>query len=235
MLGLQFCIGAVNDVVDEPVDSRSKPHKPIPAGLASRPVAMTVAALAGGGGLLLAALIDPPDPLPLAMAALMLGAGLAYDLWLKPTQFAWACFALAFPVLPVFAWYGAAGEPPPRWELLLPVAALAGPALHLSNALVDLETDRAAGLRTLAVALGRRWTIAANALLMATVHLVAWLTLAPAAGAAVAGLASAAGALAAVGVVLGASVAARRRGWGWTAQALSIAILGISWLLAAAS
>ena len=45
----------------------------------------------------------------------------------------------------------------------MPVAALAGPALQLSNGLIDLETDGAAGLRTLAVELGRRGSLVAMA------------------------------------------------------------------------
>ena len=36
MLGLQFCIGAVNDLLDERVDALAKPWKPIPSGLVSR-------------------------------------------------------------------------------------------------------------------------------------------------------------------------------------------------------
>src|SRR5262245_18624840 len=78
MLGIQFCIGAVNDLFDEALDAQSKPFKPIPAGLVSRRTAWAVAAVAGGGGLLLAALVNPVDLLPLALLAVMLGAGLAY-------------------------------------------------------------------------------------------------------------------------------------------------------------
>ena len=55
MLGLQFCIGAVNDLFDVELDAQSKAFKPIPAGLVSRRSAMLVAIATGGAGLVLAA------------------------------------------------------------------------------------------------------------------------------------------------------------------------------------
>ena len=233
MLGLQFCIGAVNDLFDEALDARSKPNKPIPAGRVSRRTAWIVAALAGGGGLVFAALINPPDLLPLFMAALMLAAGLVYDALLKPTAFGWVCFAVAFPILPIYAWYGAVSGLPPRWEILVPVAALAGPALQLANGLVDFETDRAAGLRTLAVSLGRRNALALMAAGLLFVHLLAWVTIPPEAPEVVSLLAGVAGALALGGWVASANTETIVRQIGWTAQTASIAVLALSWLLAA--
>ncbi|MEO6349140.1 MAG: UbiA family prenyltransferase [Candidatus Limnocylindrales bacterium] len=230
MLGLQFCIGAVNDVFDQALDAESKPAKPIPAGLVSPHVAKAVAMAAGGIGVALAigARLDIAVPL---MALWMLGAGLVYDAWLKPTRFGWMCFAAAFPVLPVFAWYGATGMMPPRWEVLLPVAALAGPALQLANGLVDLETDAAAGLRTLPVLLGRRTTLVAMASLMAVIHALAWLTL-PAASEALPRLVTgAATVIAAIGVALSFRASRQMRDLGWSVQAASIAVLGAGWLL----
>src|SRR3954451_6475389 len=35
MLGIQFCIGTVNDLVDVDLDSRTKAWKPVPSGLIS--------------------------------------------------------------------------------------------------------------------------------------------------------------------------------------------------------
>src|SRR3990170_6298970 len=54
MLGLQLCIGTVNDLFDESLDRLAKPWKPIAAGLVSRRAATIVATASGGGGLLLA-------------------------------------------------------------------------------------------------------------------------------------------------------------------------------------
>ena len=238
MLGLQFCIGAVNDLFDEALDARSKPSKPIPAGRVSRRTAWLVAALCGGGGLALVAFVNPADLLPLAMAVVMLSAGLTYDAVLKPTAFGWVCFAVAFPILPIYAWYGATGTLPPRWEILVPVAALAGPALQLANGLIDLETDRAAGLRTLAVALGRRRSLALMAVALVAIHVLASITLVPTdaaqaaqGAAAVALLSGTAGALALGGLVASAQEARVMREIGWTAQAASIAVLALAWLL----
>ncbi len=232
MLGLQFCIGAANDVLDAPRDAISKPSKPIPRGLVSRRVAIAVAVVAGAGGLAVAASFGA---LVLLMAVVMLGAGLVYDAWLKPTPFAWLCFAVAFPILPVYAWYGATGALPPHWQVLLPVAALAGPGLQLANGLVDLEGDRVAGLATLSVRLGRSRAITLMAGLMVVIHVLAWSTLGSVSAAPVAPLAvvAPASALALLGVILSSRAAMPAREAGWQAQCLAIAMLGVGWLLAA--
>jgi len=235
MLGIQFCIGAVNDLFDEQLDARSKPHKPIPAGLVSRRGATIVAVVAGGGGLVLAAVVDPPDFLPLFLLVVMLGAGLVYDAYLKPTPFGWACFSVAFPLLPIYAWSGAVTALPPRWEILLPVAALAGLALSLSNGLIDLDTDSDAGAQTLAVRLGRRRTLLVVGVALLLIHGLAWLTLPPSVPDAVPILSGVAGALALGGVVASAQTERIVREIGWTAQTISIAVLALSWLVAAAA
>ena len=234
MLGLQFSIGAVNDLFDEELDAQSKPFKPIPAGLISRRSATIAAAVFGGGGLVVALLATGFAPAVGVMYAVMLGAGLVYDAWLKPTRFAWVCFSVAFPVLPVYAWYGATGSLPPRWEILLPVAALAGPALQIANGLIDLESDAAAGLRTLPISLGRRRSVAIMAGLMLAIHLLAWVTLPADAQPAVGMIAGVAGALAFGGVMLSRMIPRPFREIGWSAQAASIAVLGFGWLLSAA-
>ncbi len=235
MLGLQFCIGAVNDLFDVSLDAVSKPSKPIPSGQVTERTAIAVAAATGGGGLLLAAAATGFDPLVVLLYGVMLGAGLVYDAWLKPTRFAWVCFSVAFPLLPVYAWFGATGELPPRWEVLLPVAALAGPALQIANGLVDLELDAAGGLRTLPVSLGRRWSVLVMAALMGVIHLLAWVTLPPDASPLVGAISGAAGAVALSGVTLSRMDPRPLRGLGWSAQAASIAVLGFGWLLSAAS
>jgi 4-hydroxybenzoate polyprenyltransferase len=233
MLGIQFCIGAVNDIFDRELDAATKPDKPIPAGLVTLGLAKNVALVAGGAGIALAVGARGDVALPL-MAAWMLGAGLVYDRWLKPTRFGWVCFAAAFPVLPVFAWYGATGTLPPRWELLLPVAALAGPALQLANGLVDLEGDAAAGLRTLPVLLGRRLTVATMALLMGVIHVLGWVTLPVEAAFVPRLLTLAAPSMAAAGVALSSRAPRRAREVGWSLQAASIAVLAAGWLLSVA-
>jgi decaprenyl-phosphate phosphoribosyltransferase len=230
MLGLQFCIGTVNDLFDERIDRLAKPWKPIAASLVSRRAATGVALVTGGGGL---ALSVAAGPAPALMAAAMLACGLIYDARLKQTAWAWLCFSVAFAILPVYAWYGGVGTFPPRPEFLEPLAALAGPVIQLSNGLADLERDRAAGLRTLATRLGRRSTLLVVGLALATIHGLAWLTLT---GGGAAGLApvAAASALAAIGLALSAARHPGRRELGWMVQACAVALLGLAWLAAIA-
>jgi 4-hydroxybenzoate polyprenyltransferase len=230
MLGIQMCIGATNDLCDVELDAATKPWKPIPAGLitagSTQLIGAVCAALAIAAPLTLS--------LPVAsMAAAMLTAGLVYDFWLKRTVWAWVCFAVAFAILPVYAWYGAAGSLPPLAHFLIPLAALAGPALHLSNGLVDLERDRAAGLTTLASRLGRTRTLVAIAVLLVVVHVLAWATLSV--GASQLNLAVVgASALAIVGLAFQSRLSVRQREIGWSLQAAAIALLGVGWVSAVA-
>ncbi len=232
MLGIQFCIGATNDLLDEGADAATKPEKPIPAGLVSRRTATAIALVSGGGGLALAA---AHGPVVLAMAALMLGAGLAYNLFLKRGPFSWLAYAVALPVLPLYAWWGAVSTLPPRAELLVPLAALAGPALQLANGMVDDERDRASGASSLAVVLGRPRALALTVILQGTIHGAAWLSLAATFGRDALPLATVALATgtAAVGLILSASQAETRRERGWQAQAVSVGLLALGWLAAA--
>lgn len=227
MLGLQFCIGAVNDLFDEDVDRAAKPWKPIAAGIVSRHAATTAALTAGGGGLALAAVAAG---LPsLAMAAAMLACGMIYDAWLKPTAWAWLCFSVAFAILPVYAWFGASGQLPPRPEFLLPLAALAGPLIQLANGLADLERDAAAGLRTLATRLGRRGSLIVMAALVVAIHGLGWATLVGVSASALVPVAAASG-VAVIGLVLSAAPRPALREVGWMVQAIAIALLALGWL-----
>jgi len=230
MLGLQFCIGATNDIVDEPFDGRSKPWKPIPAGLISAEATGYVAASTAFVGLTAAALAGI---VPYVLWCVMLGAGLLYDLRLKPTVLGWACYSVAFAVLPIYAWFGAAGSLPPQAQFIVAVAAVAGPALQLSNGLVDLESDVAAGTSSLAVRLGRRRSLIVIAALLLVVHGLAWLTLASLS--AQVNILLGAGSLTAVaGFGLSTRPTVRERQAGWSLQAVSICLVALGWLSAVA-
>lgn len=232
MLGLQFAIGAVNDLADEGADAVAKPAKPIPSGLVTRRTAIGVA---GAGTLVGVAAYAVHGPLPLVLAVGMLACGLAYDLGLKRLGLGWLCYAIAFPLLPLSTWLAASGTLPPRAELLLPVAALAGPTLQVANGLVDLERDGIAGVRSLSRWLGRRGSILVLAVLSAAVYGVAWASLLGsdprAASLGVVGLATIAAAL---GIRLSAADAPSTRERGWELQIVGIALLGGGWLLAVA-
>ncbi|MEP7360575.1 MAG: UbiA family prenyltransferase [Chloroflexota bacterium] len=227
MLGLQFCIGVTNDLFDEAADRSAKPWKPIAAGIVSRPNAWTVAVMAGGGGLALA--LAAGGAASLVMAAAMLSCGLVYDVRLKRTAWAWLCFSVAFAILPVYAWYGAGGQLPPRSEFVLPLAALAGPLIQLSNALADIEVDAATGVGTLATRLGRRNSLLLIGVLVGLIHGLGWLTLTTSSTAALLPIAGAS-MLALVGLGFSASERPARRQVGWMIQAAAIAVLGVAWL-----
>src|SRR4051794_32148774 len=167
MLGIQFAIGISNDVHDQRLDALTKPWKPLVAGYLSRRTAIVLAVASSAVGLV-AALSQ--GFLVALLAVVMLSCGLVYDFWLKPTPWAWACFSVAFATLPVYAWFGAVAELPPLPQLLIPLAAMAGPALQLSNGLIDLDEDRAGGVATLATRLGRRRTLIVITLLLVVIH-----------------------------------------------------------------
>jgi 4-hydroxybenzoate polyprenyltransferase len=231
MLGLQFSIGALNDYFDADIDAIAKPEKPVVAGAISARRAALVGVTAGGGGLLLAAAHGGPV---LLLALAMLTAGLAYDFVLKRGPLGWVCFSVALPLLPVYAWYGAVGTLPPRAELLLPLAAMAGPALQLANGLVDLERDRGLGISGLPVVLGRTGALAGMAVLHSLIQAVAWLTLllGPPVAPEILLLVLATGAITLGGLGLSASLETPRREWGWRAQAVGLALLAVAWLAA---
>ena len=230
MVLLQASVGAVNDVIDAPSDAGRKPGKPIPAGLVSPGVASAIAAVAAVGGVFLAV---PSGPATVALALVLLALGYGYDLWFKGTAWSWLPFALAIPLFPTYGWLGAAGGLPTIWAVLLPTAVLAGTALALANATVDVERDRAAGLESVVTRLGRVRARRLNVVLLAVVWVLAVATLGLAGQLVPWGLVALAGGLAAFAgwVVLGADDP-RVRERGWEAQAVGVAALAAGWLAA---
>ena len=242
MLGIQFSIGALNDLVDAPLDARQKPRKPVPSGLIS-PRSAGLVAIAGGG--LGIALSSASGPATVVAALGCLALGYVYDLRLSRTALSWLPLTLALPLLPVHAWLGATGAVPGALLTLLPIAVLAGAGLALANGLVDIDRDGQAGRQAIAVALGRRATWALQTLILGVAATLAVL-LAP--GVAPGGegtvptmrLVRDGGALlGVVALVLGAIVLfARRAGLrerGWELEAAAVACLGLSWLAGTAA
>ena len=238
MLAIQFSIGALNDLVDVSVDSRQKPQKPIPSGLVSPRTAGAVAIAGAAIGILLSA---PSGASTTIVALGCLGLGFAYDLRLSRTTMSWLPLALALPLLPIFAWVGATGAIPAGLISLLPVGVLAGGGLAIANGLVDIERDRRADRRAIAVALGRRnaWLAMALALTVAALLAIAAAPQIPSAATgpevATLRLVRVAGvwlgiALLAVGAALLASGRASLRERGWELEAIGVACLGIGWL-----
>lgn len=234
MLGFQFSIGALNDVADAEADRRLRPRKPIPAGHVSRPMAMTVVVGGAAIGLAISAAFGA---IVLVYGSLGYASGVAYDVALRRYGLGWLGFAAAIPLLLLWTWQAAAGGLPPAWPLLLPLAALAGPALHLANGLVDVDLDAAAGRPTLATRLGPRRGRAILAVLMATIVGLGWVTLASLAGTSGVGLVAvlAATLTTAVGVALSWQVTTRAREAGWLLQAVGLATLAVAWLASTAT
>ncbi len=230
MATLQGSIGALNDLHDAPADAGRQPPKPIPSGLVSPGLARGVVVVLAAVGLVLAWIIGLAV-LGLALAVLAIGYG--YDLLAKGTAWSWLPFALGVPILPVYAWFGAAGSVPPFFLALVPMAVLAGSALAIANARADRERDRAAGTDSIAVRLGdvAAWRV----------HLVTW------AAVVVVGLAwliadgaplLRAAVVAVVGVALLAVAALSRDADPdrlervWEVEAITVAVALVAWLVA---
>lgn len=230
MTALQVSIGMLNDVIDAPHDAGHKPGKPIPAGVVSPSGARVGVIAAAATGLLLAI---PSGPAVLALAIVILGIGYGYDRFAKGTAWSWLPFAVGIPLLPVFGWLGAAAALPGAFAVLVPVAVVAGAALAIANARADLERDAAAGVVSVATALGadRAWT--AQAVLFGLVAAVAMSSLLMTHT----GLPALAGAMVGIVVIgagawLGRDHDALRRERAWEAQAVGVAILAAAWLAA---
>jgi 4-hydroxybenzoate polyprenyltransferase len=233
MFALQAAIGALNDVVDAPLDAGRKPGKPIPRGLVSLPTARLVAIAGAAVGISLSL---PSGPAATLVALLILVVGGLYDLRFKGTPWSWLPFAVGIPLLPVYAWLGAAGALPPAFAVLLPAAGLAGAGLAIANSLPDQERDRAGGSSSVADSLGRGAAWRLHALLHAGVLTVAlgglvWLGPAEPPLPAVAGMAIG-GLLLGAGLALTASSSPIRRERGWELEAVGIGLLGTSWVAA---
>lgn len=150
MLGGQLAVGAVNELVDADLDAVAKPEKPIPAGLVSRRGAWLVTI----AGLLLMTVLSLRFSLTVfLLAALGTGVGIAYSLWFKRTIWSWVPYLIALPLLPIWVWT-ALSTMRPGLLAIYPIGAAAVVAVQIAQSMPDLEVDRRANVRTLAVALG---------------------------------------------------------------------------------
>ncbi len=238
MLAIQCSIGALNDLVDAPLDARQKPRKPIPSGLTGRRAAIAVAVLGAALGIVLS--LGSGGATGLAAVG-CLALGYAYDLRLSRTALSWLPLALALPLLPIHAWLGATNDVPPGLVTLVPVAVLGGAGLALANALVDIERDRTVGRRGIVVTLGRwpAWLVQTAVVgVAATLVLVLAPTIpsdAARPGVEILRLVRIGGV--AIGIALlgvgAAALASDRPGMrerGWELEAIGVAGLGLGWL-----
>lgn len=171
---MQLSIAVLNDYCDRRLDAESRKDKPIPRGLV-RPVEALV--LGVFCSVLMVVLLLPLNLFALGISILYLACGLGYNLGLKSTPLSGVVFALAIPLIPVYAFVGM-GQVIPLIFWLVPIAALLGITLNLANSLPDLEEDQAAHARTLAVVLGVRGTfLACPVLIVLSVVLIGLLTI----------------------------------------------------------
>src|SRR6266581_5528293 len=95
----------------------------------------------------MAVLLIPLNPLALLVSLCYLALGQAYNLGLRSTPLSGIVFALAMPLIPLYAFVGV-GRPLPYLFWLVPVGFLLGVALNLANSLPDLEEDEANGTKS---------------------------------------------------------------------------------------
>ncbi|MEX1296710.1 MAG: UbiA family prenyltransferase [Candidatus Limnocylindrales bacterium] len=229
MLGFQFSIGTLNDIADADADRLAGVDKPIPGGLVSPRWAGLIAGLGVALGIALSA--------GFGLAVVVLGVagwscGVAYDVALRRAGLGWLAFAVALPLLLAWTWT-ATGSFPAGWSALLLVSAVAGPMLHLSNSLVDPESDERTGRRTLATALGPRRARRTLGLLVALVlvlALVASVTRGSMIATSVAAFLLGA-VLASVGVALAWAPSPRPREAGWLLLAVSMIPIVAAWVM----
>src|SRR5438874_10718500 len=153
---MQVSIAMLNDFCDRRIDAQSKPEKPIPRGFILPREALIAGFLMIA--IMLVLLIQLPL-LALVISLCYLALGQAYNLGLKSTPFSGIVFALAMPLIPLYAFAGV-GRIPSIIFWLVPAGFLLGIALNLANSLPDLEEDEAQGIKTLAVVLGVRRSFA---------------------------------------------------------------------------
>jgi 4-hydroxybenzoate polyprenyltransferase len=228
MTSLQFAIGALNDIVDAEADAGRVPPKPIPGGLVTPRQARVVATAAALVGLALAATAGPAL---VALALVVLAIGAAYDLFAKGTPWSWAPFAIGIPLLPVYGWFGASGVLPSFFTILIPMAVLGGSALAIANARADLDTDTAAGTRSVATTLGPERSWWADAGLMATALSVGIVSLGRSGWSTASWTLVGAGiGIVVAGLILGRRADSRARARAWEAQAVGAAIAATGWV-----
>jgi len=153
MLLVQFSISALNEWADADLDRRAGRPRPIPLGLVKPGTALGVAVVCAVVAFLLCVLVNL-GTVGLLLVGVGTACGWAYDLWLKPSPLSFLPFAIAFPLMPF--WIGLlAGRPLGSLAILFLGGVPLATAIHLADAIPDRDRDRAAGLKTLAVALGR--------------------------------------------------------------------------------
>ncbi len=147
----QVVVGISNDLHDRVLDAQGQPWKPLARGIVTPNEARTLIALAFA---LMLVFAIPLGPVIVLLALLGTFAGILYNFWLRGTPFSWFPYVLGFVTLPIFVWVSMARFDA-RQLVLVPIGLPLLVGVHLAQTLPDTETDRALGVRGLAVTLGR--------------------------------------------------------------------------------
>jgi 4-hydroxybenzoate polyprenyltransferase len=149
----QLVIGWTNDLVDAGRDRLAgRTDKPLVTGELDQALARR--ALAAAGVTTVAASLACGPWAGAIHLLLVVGGGLAYDLWLKRTVWSFLPYLVAFGSLPaVVTW----SLPHPAWPAwwVMTASGLLGVGAHLVNVLPDLVADAATGVVGLPHRLGR--------------------------------------------------------------------------------
>jgi len=149
VLASQMAIGVHNDYCDRVLDAKAKPNRAIPSGVISAQTALQLTTALLAISVLLA--------LPLGFTVVGLGVlgtamGFVYNAFAKGTVLAWVPFWVALPTIGVASFVVCGAY---RAELL--VIYLIGLPLvvpvYIADTLIDVESDRAANIRSLATLL----------------------------------------------------------------------------------
>lgn len=149
----QLSIGWSNDAIDAHRDTDAhRIDKPLVRGDISSRIVLSLAISAAALSVLISLTLGPT----LAMVHLIaLAGGWAYNLGLKRTIAATACYIVSFGLIPVIV--TSAREDAtlaPWWAIAM--GSLLGLAAHFTNVLPDLDADRRHGIRSLPHLLGAR-------------------------------------------------------------------------------
>jgi 4-hydroxybenzoate polyprenyltransferase len=161
-LSMQLSVAVFNDYCDRERDALSKKNKPIARGVILPGEALLVTLLLI---LVMLLLLIHLNRLAILTTLLYFAFGQSYNLSLKSTPAGGIVFALAIPLIPVYA-FAAVDHVTPFIVWQIPVAVLLGLALHLANALPDIEQDATNRMRNIVVMLGRKRTMIAITILI---------------------------------------------------------------------
>ena len=166
----QLLVGWSNDLNDYQDDLKhNRTDKPLVAGVITADQLLRAVKITAPAALL----FNLFGPLGIKGGLLYLfgvGMGVAYNFYLKPTAFSPIPYALAFALLPA-ALVISTDRTPPLW--LLWAGGLLGLSAHFANVLKDFSEDKASGIQSLPITLGRipSRLIAATFLIAATIVL----------------------------------------------------------------